>query len=194
MHLNAKKIAVGGLMLAITEVCITLGSVIETNTLFLLAAASFFVGIVIRETSPASGGAFLLAGILLGVFIAPNKLYVVSYAAMGCYILASEVIWRILGRISWTDGKRMPKQQEEAAFVHAGRIRRIVFRTAKCLVFNLMYIPMLFAFQNLLFGRELPAVMLALAIAAGQIGLLLYDRAYEYVQAKIWSPMRGRLL
>ena len=44
MHLNTKKIAFAGVMLALTEVGIALGSVIETNTLFLLAAASFFVG------------------------------------------------------------------------------------------------------------------------------------------------------
>ena len=49
MHLNTKKIAFAGVMLALTEVGIALGSVIETNTLFLLAAASFFVGIVIQK-------------------------------------------------------------------------------------------------------------------------------------------------
>ena len=33
MHLNTKKIAFAGVMLALTEVGIALGSVIETNTL-----------------------------------------------------------------------------------------------------------------------------------------------------------------
>ena len=63
MHLNTKKIAFAGVMLALTEVGIALGSVIETNTLFLLAAASFFVGIVIQEFGLKSGAGFLLAGI-----------------------------------------------------------------------------------------------------------------------------------
>ena len=45
MHLNAKKIAFAGVMLALTEVGIALGSVIETNTLFLLAAASSLSGL-----------------------------------------------------------------------------------------------------------------------------------------------------
>lgn len=58
MHLNAKKIAFAGVMLALTEVGIALGSVIETNTLFLLAAASFFVGIVIQEFGLKSGAGF----------------------------------------------------------------------------------------------------------------------------------------
>lgn len=49
MHLKAKRAAFGGLLLAMTVIFMFLGSVIETNTLFLLAAASFFVGVVFRE-------------------------------------------------------------------------------------------------------------------------------------------------
>ncbi len=41
MHLKAKRAAFGGLLLAMTVIFMFLGSVIETNTLFLLAAASF---------------------------------------------------------------------------------------------------------------------------------------------------------
>ena len=52
--------AFGGLILAVTVVCMALGSVIETNTLFLLAAAAFFVGIVIREFGLRTGAAFYL--------------------------------------------------------------------------------------------------------------------------------------
>ena len=58
MHVKAKKMAFGGLFLALV-VCMSLGSVIETNTLFLLAAASFFVGIVIREFGMKAGAAFM---------------------------------------------------------------------------------------------------------------------------------------
>ena len=60
MHVKAKQMAFGGLILAVTVVCMALGSVIETNTLFLLAAAAFFVGIVIREFGLRRGG--LLSG------------------------------------------------------------------------------------------------------------------------------------
>ena len=67
MHVKAKTVALGGLLLALTIVFMALGSVIETSTLFLLAAASFFVGIVIREFGLAAGGAFYLAAVLLGV-------------------------------------------------------------------------------------------------------------------------------
>lgn len=176
MHVKAKKMAVGGLLLALTVICMMLGSVIETSTLFLLAAASYFVGIIIREMGMSTGIAFYLAAILLGFFVSPNKLYVVSFAAMGFYILAVEIAYRLLGELK-------------------GKVnRRALFWGVKYLIFNLMYLPMLFFFQQLLFGRNLPALWLAGMIAAGQAGLFLYDRAYDYAQGHIWNKMRGRLL
>ena len=43
MHVKAKTMAFGGLLLALSVVFMALGSIIETSTLFLLAAASFVV-------------------------------------------------------------------------------------------------------------------------------------------------------
>lgn len=175
MHVNAKKIAFGGLMLAFTEVCIALGSVIETNTLFLLAAASYLVGIVVREMEIRTGAAFYLAGVLLGMIVSPNKVYVISYAGMGFYILAVEFTFRWLGK-------------------KEGNINRtMMFWTAKYIIFNVMFIPMVYAFQEVLFAGEISVLMLAGVLAAGQLGLFIYDRAYEYVQANIWNKFRRRL-
>ena len=86
-----------------TVVCMALGSVIETNTLFLLAAAAFFVGIVIREFGLRTGAAFYLAAILLGFLVTPNKFYVITFAAMGFYILGIEAV-RIFLAKKTTDG------------------------------------------------------------------------------------------
>ena len=83
MHLKAKRAAFGGLLLAMTVIFMFLGSVIETNTLFLLAAASFFVGVVFREFGQMTGLAFYLSAVLLGFLLAPNKLYVITFAGMG---------------------------------------------------------------------------------------------------------------
>ena len=175
MHVNAKKMAFGGLLLALTIVCMVLGSVIESNTLILLAAASYFVGIIIREAGMRTGGAFYLAAVLLGLMVAPNKLYVVTFAAMGFYILAIEVSYRYIGKIK------------------GGVNKKLLFWGIKYAIFNLMYIPILIMFQKLLFGRSLSAVWLAGIIAAGQAGVWIYDRAYEYVQGHIWNKLRGRL-
>lgn len=174
MHLDAKKTAFAGVMLALTEVCIALGSVIETNTLFLLAAASFFVGIMIQEFGLKSGTAFLMAGILLGILLSPNKLYVVSYGFMGFYILMTEVIWHFLGRAS-------------------GRIRsRSFFWFMKYLIFNVLYIPGLFLFQNLLIEKTASESMMGMFVVAGQIVLFVFDKTYEYAMGKIWKENRHK--
>lgn len=176
MHVKAKKMAVGGLMLALTEVCIALGSVMEANTLFFLAAASFFVGIIIREMEVRAGAAFYIAGVLLGILVSPNKLYVISYAAMGFYILAIEIAYKKLGAYKGTIN------------------RKALFWVFKYALFNLIFIPGVLLFQKILFARELPPAALAGILAAGQVGLWIYDRAYEYIQGNIWNKMRGRLL
>ena len=49
MHVSGKKMAFSGLLLALTIVLMVLSGVFQFNTLFLLGAASFFVGIMIRE-------------------------------------------------------------------------------------------------------------------------------------------------
>ena len=122
MHVKAKQMAFGGLILAVTVVCMALGSVIETNTLFLLAAAAFFVGIVIREFGLRTGAAFYLAAILLGFLV-----------AMGFYILGIEAVWIFLAKRPQM-GHRMG-----------------IYWLVKYVIFNLVYLPCLFGFRSMLF-------------------------------------------
>ena len=175
MHVKGKMMAFCGLFIALSVVCMSLGSVIETNTLFLLAAASFFVGIVIREFGMRTVGAFYVADVLLGLLIAPNKFYVFSFAAMGLYIVIIEAAWRFLGRSSRTQ-------------------RQTIFWAVKYMAFNVMYIPMQIFFEELILGgQKLSPIMTAGIWIAGQIALFIYDRAYEYVQAHVWTTIRGRM-
>ena len=176
MHVKAKTVALGGLLLALTVVFMALGSIIETSTLFLLAAASFFVGIVVREFGLKTGGAFYLAAVLLGAVTAPNKFYVLTFAAMGVYIWGIEVVWRWL--------ERHPEMTQ----------RYKVFWIAKYVIFNIVYIPVVLIFRELLFGQTVSDGIMAAVIAGGQIGLFIYDRAYDYVQVHMWGKMRGRFL
>ena len=172
--LNTKKIAFAGVMLALTEVGIALGSVIETNTLFLLAAASFFVGIVIQEFGLKSGAGFLLAGILLAILLSPNKLYVVSYAFMGFYILIIETIWHFSGRAS-------------------GWIRsRNFFWLMKYLVFNVLYIPGLIYFWSMLSEKKTAKGIMLMSVVFGQFILFVFDKTYEYAMGKIWKENRHK--
>ena len=94
MHVKSRLMAFGGLALALCILFMVLGSIFETGTLFFLAASSFFVGIVIRESGMKMGLAFYMAAVLLGFILAPNKFYVITFGAMGLYILVIEGVWR----------------------------------------------------------------------------------------------------
>lgn len=85
MHVKAKTMAFSGLLLALTVIFMVLGSVIETSTLFLLAAASFFVGIIIREFGLRIGAAFYAAGVILGFITAPGYVRLLCENEMRLY-------------------------------------------------------------------------------------------------------------
>ena len=176
MHIKAKTMAFGGLLLALTVVCMALGSVIETSTLFLLAAASFFVGIGIREFGLKAGAAFYIAAVLLGFITAPNKFYVLTFAAMALYIWGIEAAFRYL--------EKHP----------AIRNRQAVFWISKYVIFNIIYLPIVFVFRDLLFTRSISGTIMAAVVIGGQAALFIYDRAYDYAQVHIWNKMRGRIL
>jgi hypothetical protein len=184
MHVNAKKMAAGGIMLALSVIFMMLGNVLESSTFFFLAAASFFVGIVYREFGGRMGLAFCVAGILLGFLLAPNKLYVITYAAMGIYILIIETVWRQIG-------KRIGKQGEHSVSI---KKFRVLFWLVKYLVFNIMYLTAVFGFRELFFQGTLSGAAVAAVVLVGEAALFLYDRAYEYTQGTLWNQMRRFLL
>ena len=175
MHVKAKEIAVCGLMLAISMICIMLGSVIETNTLFLLAAASYCEGVIIREYGFRNGIAFLLAGVLLGIMISPNKFYVISYGAMVLYIFLSEALWEYMGR--FTPGKKQAQ----------------IYIAGKYMIFNIIYISIIFAMKDFILPQNMSNVMWIGIVFSGQIGLWIYDKGYQYFQGRIWEKLRRSL-
>jgi len=99
MLLNAKKLAFLGLLLSVDIILIVLSAVLEINTLFLLAAASFCVGIAIREGGKTIGLGFFLGSLILGIILAPNKAYCITYAAMAMYLVIIENAFDLLLRI-----------------------------------------------------------------------------------------------
>lgn len=172
MLLNAKKLAFLGLLLAFDVLMIILSGILEFNTLFLLAAASFCVGIAIRETGLRFGFGFYLAAILLGLILAPNKFYCITYAAMGMYIVIFEYSY------------------DKLINVRTGSNRMKLLWIVKYITFNVMYIPMLIFLPHLVYGGRLNFSIYAVLAVAGQIALYVYDGAYVYFQRVIWGRTR----
>lgn len=176
MHVKAKNIALAGLLAACSAILLVLSSVIETNSLFLIGAASFCVGIAIREWGIRLGFAFLVASTFINLLMAPNKIYCITFAAMGIYLFLSEYLWK---KIADKDGMKH---------------RILALWLGKYVVFNLMYIPTLLFFPELFFVGKVGGVFITVSLLAGQIVLYLYDKAYDYFQGAIWGKIRIKLL
>ena len=191
MHLKTKKLAFSGIALALCIIFMVLGSVIESNTLALLALASFSVGIITCEFGVRYGVAYLAAAIILGFLIAPNKFYCLTFATMGLYILLDEVLWLILNRIKMKQ-QRINLQTSDS---HQKAVKwSVLMWIAKWLIFNAMYVPIILIFPAFLFTGKLAqyhtAKGIMLVLLLGQIVWLIYDRVYDYFQNVIWNKYR----
>ncbi len=176
MHVGAKKMATAGLLVAFSVIMLVLSSVIETNSLFLIAAASFCIGIAIREWGLRFGFGFLIASTVLSVFVAPNKLYCITFGGMGLYLWLSEVLWEKLA---------------SAKEIHH---RNVKLWIGKYAIFNLIYIPILIFLPSLIFTKDVTGVIAILLFVAGQVVLFVYDYAHRYFQSHIWGRLRTRLM
>ena len=136
MHVNAKKMAFTGVLAAFAVILLVLSAVIETSSLFLIAAAAFCVGIVLREWGIKAGAAFLAASFVVGLIVAPNRLYCITFLAMGIYLVLSEILWEKVAQSS--------KIQKKTVAVWIG----------KYIIFNAMFIPGAAYFSDFDFGRR----------------------------------------
>ena len=176
MHVGVKKLATAGLLVAFSVVMMLLSSVIESSSLFFIAAASFCVGVAVREWGLRMGFAFLFASVVLNFFVIPSKLYCFTLAGMGFYIWASEWIWNCIA-----DAKTL-------------KHRRALLWIGKYVIFNILYIPMLFFAPHILFTGKINGLAAIILLLFGQVVLYIYDVAYRYFQLQIWGKLRNRLL
>lgn len=83
----SKKVAYGGVLLAINMILLLLTNTLPINTLFLMGLASLPISIVIMEYGPRSGVAFYIACIVLGFIVMTSKiqwfLYVFTFGIYG---------------------------------------------------------------------------------------------------------------
>lgn len=79
MLLKSKDVAYLGVLLGLNQLFIILSSVIETNTIILMAAAALLVGVVIVEFGGKAGVLFFVASCLLGFVLTFNKVEIITY-------------------------------------------------------------------------------------------------------------------
>lgn len=175
MHVGARRIAVLGMLTALSILLVYMGSILESSTFFFLAIASYGVGIANREYQRRWMVAYAIASVLLSFLVAPNKLYCCTFAGMSLYMVLTELLWEWIA--------------ERKEMQH----KNLILWILKYVIFNLMYIPVILFLPNLIFTGEVSKTYLYLALLVGQAALFLYDKAYHYIQAEVWSKLRKGL-
>ncbi len=175
MLLGTRKLAFLSLLMALTVVLIILSGVLEFNTLFLLALASFGAGIAYREGGLGIGVGFFAGSLILGALLAPNKFYLITYGAMTLYLIVSEFAY------------------DKLYIVKSIAVRNKVLWLVKYILFNLIFISILLLAPKLIFPGEINFKVQMFIIAGGQIVLFLYDKGYRYFQGNIWEKVRRKL-
>lgn len=89
----SRKVAYGGILLALNIILLLLVNIIPINTLFLLGLSSLPIAIVIMEYGPKTGIIFYIGSVLLSFIIMVNKAQWVIYIfTFGIYGLVKYII------------------------------------------------------------------------------------------------------
>lgn len=93
----SKKVAFGGILLALNIILLLLINIIPINTLFIMGLASLPISIIIMEFGPKSGIVFYIGSIILGFIVMTNKFQWILYTTtFGVYGLIKYAIERDL--------------------------------------------------------------------------------------------------
>ncbi len=170
--------------MALGVVLVTLGGYFEGSTLFFLAAASFLAGAVWRNISLTASVSFIAGTTLLGVFLAPQKLYLATFFAFCIYILAAE----------YFEQRRERKPLYAAGAVWA--VKAVLYHGL--LAVFLVATKIFFGFENLFSGRIFAIlgkniwILAIVLLVAAEAFWLLFDRAYVFFQNRYGNFFRLR--
>lgn len=93
----SKKVAFGGILLALNIILLILINIIPINTLFIMGLASLPISIIIMEFGPKSGVIFYIGSIILGFIVMTNKFQWILYTTtFGVYGLIKYMVERDL--------------------------------------------------------------------------------------------------
>lgn len=155
MNPKTKKIALGGILLALSAVFLYLASVLPVVETTLLLVAGFLVPIMIEETGLKGGILLYVSTVLFGFLLVPNKWVVVVYGAfLGFYGIAKFLLEK-------------PKNFW-------------VQRALKLLYFLLIFTISYVFFKPFLFDPlELPMESMWIFLGGGLVFFILYDLVFS---------------
>jgi hypothetical protein len=93
---NTKRIALNGILLALSVIILIIASVVPTSRLSLFALSSFFTAVIVTEFGTKNGCVFYISSSLLAVILIPEKAEILPYVIFfGIYGLIKYYIERL---------------------------------------------------------------------------------------------------
>lgn len=167
MFLKSGDTAFAGMMTALAVLGIVLSGILENCSLFLLAAASFLGGVVFRRVSGKAALGFAAASAVLGLILAPDKLYCLTFLVFTVYVFVAEWSRKVDKRAAWVT---------KAVAYHS------------LLAVSLM-IMQLFTGIDFLLQTEwiqklkgVPVLLAVILLLAAELIWLIFDKAYFFFQ------------
>lgn len=162
MHVNkTKKIAMLGVLAALSTILVVLGTVISVNTVFFTAAAAFLTGVVATRYGMGYGTVFFAVCAVLDFIFNPDKLHIFLYIGFAGYLLLAEGTYRILpGR--------------------PGKKRERMHQGVRLLIFEVLYVPLLVWIPRLLISESIMKMtaFYPIMMVVGVVAWFVYDLAY----------------
>lgn len=187
LHIKSKEIAWSGIMMAIGIILIILASVIESSSLFLLAASSFICGLVQRKFSVKISILFTIGTFILGMILAPNKLYCFTFLGFSVYIVAAEIFRERLEKLYREGNEKEAEKLKKISFAVKLVLYHFLLAIAVVsikLFFGLKFSDILSVslFDNKVNFVKSPTIIIILCIIAAEILWILFDKAYIFFQ------------
>lgn len=160
---KTRALAGVALLSAFSLILLLLGTFISVNTLFFTALAAYIIGYSIYKYRLGYGAMQLAVCTILDFILNPDKFHWILYLCLGGYIFLSEWIFRTWNHME--DGRKKMRRQ-------------LIYNW---ILFNILYMPVVFFFSSLLSEAEIFRGISGklLLIAAGEFGWLVYDKAYR---------------
>lgn len=176
LYVKGKEMAFSGMMVALSVILIVLSGVLEINTIFLLCAASFLMGLVVRRFGARLGVAAVAATAFLGFLLAPNKLYCGTFLAFALYVLLTEQIYGVRRK-----GKKISKAREWVLKAVIFHVLVVVFLAVFFVLFGMDSFDVLFTFKH--FGGN-GLKKWGIFIGLLEIFWIVFDRVYVFFQVE----------
>ncbi len=158
--------------MALAVIFIVLAAVIESSSMYFLAAASFLGGLVQRRFGMRISATFIFGTTLLGLIVAPQKLYCATFFGFCVYVAIAEYFRK----------KATPP-------LKSWLVKGIAYHIM--LIVALIIINGLFGLEEVVkaslvgetFGK-MPAVVVMIGVVTAEFAWIVFDRAYVFFQNK----------